>query len=239
MQFYEQLPVHKTVQEAVNSQLPSLAKIKRELLSLENGEIVFNSLITKEITGLVNSFNVGKNMSDTQISFVRETIKTDYWYLKLDELKYIFNQAKKGRYGKVYDRVDCAIICEWLDQYVLERDEIVTEKRVAEQRFQETIKPDEDSPVISFATILADLKKKEIEELQNEVVDRNLIDRPIRQMTEQENLVQEIFKEFETLYRDQDDIRPPKEPGRFVRYADKLLDIESFLRLKLEESAKL
>jgi hypothetical protein len=235
VQLIDQTPVCKTQREAIFFNSPSVASVRRKL----GEEVRFNALIYEMVADLVLSFNVGKNMGNDQIVKTVDTIKTDYYFLKISELKFIFSEASKGRYGKVFDRIDLAIICGWIDEFIIQRDDMLTDQRIAEQKYQETMKPDENSPALSFASIIADLKKKEIEELRDEVVDRNLVDRPVREKTEQELIVQDIFKEFETLYRDQDDIRPPKEPGRFVRYADKILDIESFLRLKLEESAKL
>lgn len=238
MQFYELLPAHKNSFDAVNSELPCLSKIKFELAAVENGEIIFNAMLTKEITGLVTSFNVGKTMSDVQISFVRETLKTDYYYLKLDEVRFVFNQAKKGKYGQVYDRIDCAIICGWLDQYVSERDQIITEKRIHEKKLAEkTVVPDENSVVADFAAMVAELKKKEIEELREVVINRNLIEPPKRERTENEILVQEIMAEFDLLHREHK--CGVMEAVRLITYEGKQTDCNTFLRIKLEEMNKI
>lgn len=238
MQFYELLPTHRNSHEAANSELPSISKIKKELSVIENGEIIFNALLTKEITGLVSSFNVGKTMNDTQISFVRETLKSDYFYLKLDEIKFVFNQAKKGKFGITYDRIDCAVICGWLDQYISDRDQILTEKRIHEKKLAEKIVvPDENSVVADFAAMISELKKKEIEELKEVVVERVFNDKPKREKTEQEILVQEIIKEFDLLHQEQN--LGSSESIRTINYNNKRVDCNLFLKMKLEEMNKI
>lgn len=104
------------------------------VLTNEVGETVLNALLTLAVTDLVNSFNVGKTMNDDQIVYVVETIKVDYYFIRIDELKYCFNQARKGRYGQIYDRIDAAIICQWIDKYLEERLGVNYELKAEEEK---------------------------------------------------------------------------------------------------------
>lgn len=119
----------KTAKEALNTTIPQVSVLKNEI-----GETILNALLTLAVSDLVNSFNIGKTMNDEQIVFVVETIKIDYYFIRLDELKYCFNQAKKGRYGQIYDRIDCATICQWVEKYFEERMEVVYGLRVEEEK---------------------------------------------------------------------------------------------------------
>ena len=66
-------------------------------------------------------FNVGKIMNDNQAAQTADLIIEEYYFLKPDDFKLCFNRAKKGLYGKVYDRIDGAVILEWLGRYEKER----------------------------------------------------------------------------------------------------------------------
>jgi hypothetical protein len=69
------------------------------------------------ITQLGNSFNVGKNVDTLQVYECATLLAEKYWYLRLEEFVYVFKQARLGKYGKVYDRLDVQVISEWLTTY--------------------------------------------------------------------------------------------------------------------------
>ncbi len=69
------------------------------------------------ITQLGNSFNVGKNVDTLQVYECATLLAEKYWYLRLEEFVYVFKQARLGKYGKVYDRLDVQVISDWLTTY--------------------------------------------------------------------------------------------------------------------------
>ena len=77
--------------------------------------------MAKIIIDVVMFFNVGKIMNDNQAAQTADLIIEEYYFLKPDDFKLCFNRAKKGLYGKVYDRIDGAVILEWLGRYEKER----------------------------------------------------------------------------------------------------------------------
>ena len=66
-------------------------------------------------------FNVGKMINDTQAAQTADLIIDEYYFLKPDDFKLCFTRAKKGYYGKVFDRIDGQVIFEWLNQYTNDR----------------------------------------------------------------------------------------------------------------------
>jgi hypothetical protein len=80
-----------------------------------------NALLSLLLTDLVLFFNVGKIMSPAQIAQTVALILEDYDWLCIEDLKVCFNNAKKGVYGKLYDRIDGQVILEWIDAYARER----------------------------------------------------------------------------------------------------------------------
>ena len=127
--------------EAIYNDAPSIVLIKKDL-----GEIKVQALVTYMLVNLIESFNIGKTMNETQVVDCVKDIVQDYYFLKPTELKYCFANARKGRYGKVYDRIDQQIIYEWLEKYLKEREEVsvnqnVNNKKRNEQEFNELILP--------------------------------------------------------------------------------------------------
>ena len=95
---------------------PTIAKIKNETSLTE-----VRALLSIAICEVCDFFNVGKNMNDKQIAFTADLIIEQYWYLKLEEIKYCFHRAM--RQERLYDRLDGNIILSWLADYDAQRAE--------------------------------------------------------------------------------------------------------------------
>ena len=102
--------------------LTCLRAIRREV-----GEMGLNALMVLIITDVVLFFNVGKTMTPEQIAQTVQLILEDYEYLCVEDFKVCFNNAKKGVYGKLYDRIDGAIILEWVETYAQQREKAFIE----------------------------------------------------------------------------------------------------------------
>lgn len=162
-------------------------------------------------------------MNENQVNFMVETIKQDYYYLKPEELKYCFDNAKKGRYGQLYDRLDAAIICEWIEKYLEERTQIAINLRENENKINNSgsIHP-------KYASKLKELFK---EENINPVIPQEK-----REKTEHEILVQDILREFDSLYSNAPTI---SEAFRTIEYLGKRITVEQFLEIRLSELSKI
>ena len=77
-------------------------------------------------------FNVGKTLNDVQVATISNLIVEEYSYFMPDDFKLCFNRAKKGKYGKVYDRIDGQVIFDWLNAYSKERIAHFDEKNMCE-----------------------------------------------------------------------------------------------------------
>lgn len=98
----------------------------------ENGRPVALAILVKLINDLLDFFNIGKTMDDGQVISTVNLLLDDYSQLKPDDFMLCFNRAKKGAYGKVYDRIDGQIIFEWVEKYLLERDSEIEGLRQSE-----------------------------------------------------------------------------------------------------------
>lgn len=76
---------------------------------------------------LINDISEFLNIKDTlnpnQILSTIDLILEEYGYMKPEDFKLCFNQAKKGFYGTVYNRIDGQVILTWLKEYAIGRVE--------------------------------------------------------------------------------------------------------------------
>lgn len=86
-----------------------------------NNAVLSMKIITDLINGFLDTLNVGKTMDAAQVLECAKMILEDYAVLKPDDFVLFFNKAKRGYYGKAYDRMDAHVIFEWLEQYLYDR----------------------------------------------------------------------------------------------------------------------
>lgn len=110
-----------SVHDAIKSQNPVIANIA---LVLPGAAKKILSYMIADVTGFLN---VGKTMDAAQILTTADLIIRDLNFknLKPDDFKVCFDNAKKGYYGKSYDRIDGMVICEWLSAYVAEKSTLI------------------------------------------------------------------------------------------------------------------
>lgn len=97
-------------------------------LGPEIGEASILAMLNILIGDAALFFNVGKNMNPEQVKQTSFMIMEEYNSLKPDDLKMCFTNAKKGLYGKVYDRIDGAVVLGWLETHFNERCEYFVNK---------------------------------------------------------------------------------------------------------------
>ena len=79
-------------------------------MNKEFGETHLRGFMVKVLNDLIDFFNVGKSIGAVQVAQTVDLIIDEYYFFKPDDFKLCFNRAKKGLYGKVYDRIDGAVI---------------------------------------------------------------------------------------------------------------------------------
>jgi hypothetical protein len=72
------------------------------------------SLMLIRVTELINVTN---SLTPAQIAMLTTSIGDKYYYLRLEELAYVFSGACNGRYGKSYNRLDAEIVMAWIENY--------------------------------------------------------------------------------------------------------------------------
>ena len=69
------------------------------------------------IVDVCNSFNVSMNMTKEQVVSLVNLVETRCGDLKIEDLRFCFDNAKSGKYGNSFHRVDAPTIFGWIDQY--------------------------------------------------------------------------------------------------------------------------
>lgn len=210
-----------TIKAAIKSDSPAIALIAADSV------INARALLTLLISGAVKSLNVGKTMVDFQIAQCVDLILEDERMksLKPDDFKLCFNNALKGHYGKVFDRIDSLIIFEWLNTYIEERTAIIEQEH---DQFHTLTKNEKINPL----DINIEGQKKVVEILkaavQQEEVQSTIKDRPRNTFTHH----QELLNEFEALYYK---TGFENAGGRFVKVEGKNLNQIEFVEYKIKQ----
>lgn len=106
----------KTVSDVFSSGMPALATLGRE-----RGDAIARAVLVLILNDMLDFFNAGNDMNDTQVALTVDFILEEYPYMQADDITLCFRNAMKGKYGKLYNRIDGQIILGWLREYNRER----------------------------------------------------------------------------------------------------------------------
>ena len=112
------LPV-RTASENIRSESPNLTELQR--LIPKHGDVVVQTILIHALNELKDLVNVGKNLTNAQIAYLANRIKSRYWMLKPEEVKFVLYRAVERE--KLFDRLDPNIVLSWFADYDDERTE--------------------------------------------------------------------------------------------------------------------
>lgn len=107
------------VSENIRSESPNLADIQR--LIPKHGDVVVQTILIYALNELKDLVNVGKNLTNAQISYLANRIMSSYWMLKPEEVKFVLYRGVERE--KLFDRLDPNIVLGWFAEYDTERTE--------------------------------------------------------------------------------------------------------------------
>lgn len=217
--------------QAVNAESLSLAKIK--LASPESAKLILEALISE----VVLFFNVGKTMSEHQIKATADLMLSDMQAknMKPEDYRVMFDNAKRGMYGKQYDRLDGQVIFEWINTYWDERSSLIEQmhidqhnKTMSQQFDKSEVNPEGQARVIKEikdALTFIDPEPPALQTLDTQDPAPRVID-------EKNAFIQKCFEDFDKEYR----LRGLKGPVRCITYGGRPVDQVEFTELKLKEA---
>ena len=93
-------------------------------------EVGLRAVIVLFLTDFLKSFNITNTMSPIQIGEAAEFLIEKYPNYKLEDFKLCFKYSKTARYGKIYNRIDIAVIFDMFNEYDKERTEVLSNAMV-------------------------------------------------------------------------------------------------------------
>lgn len=196
--------------EIIKSENPSMALIKSQNAPLSM------KILTDLINGFLDTLNIGKSMDGAQVLECAKMMLEDYSVLKPDDFVLFFNKAKRGYYGKAYDRMDAHVIFEWLEQYLYDRTSEFESHRRNEQikREKELASVTESVPMPEYFKPLMEKKV---------IADKPLKREPTKQELQVKQFIADFDKEAELI-----------GSKKFLTRIGRKMDIGEFLNYRIQ-----
>lgn len=145
--------------DTLNSVTPTLAGFRRD-----TSEMHVLAIMTLLVNDLIDFFVVKNTMNENQLAQTINLLVEDFYYLNIEDFKLCFNNAKKGRYGKIYDRIDGMIIYEWVRMYAEDRVKAAEERddryKVDDRHERQSVRVDDVDKVMKINMIMKKYAKK-------------------------------------------------------------------------------
>lgn len=218
-----------TAIDILKSSSPSFSKIRSYLK--EDGPTAVKAILSILVTDVVNFLSVGKTMNADQVMKTVELILEDFSHLKPDDFKLCFNRAKKGYYGKAYDRIDGMVIFEWLQVYEFEKSDEIEHYRDKENvLFKKAANELPTENEIQGAVPMPDWFKSSMDELFEKK--KVKLEPEVKKTNPFNDMVQSWITRFRQISYLQDD---GKTDTRFIRKYGRHFDINEYLNYKQEQ----
>lgn len=146
--------------DILKSGMPSIATVKRKF-----GDDFIQAYIEGWVVNIREFINVGKKMTDEQTRETAILIVDEYYNMNLADINMIFKNAKLGKYGKYYDRLDGQIILSWFEQHFSERCRLAAEESIREA---ENYKDDPFQRTSTYVKMNEFIKKSTTREVYND-----------------------------------------------------------------------
>ena len=186
------------------------------------------------ITGMLN---VGKNLSAPQISLLAEMIIDDAGCKELNpsEIRECLLRGVKGEFGKLYDRIDVAVVFEWFEKYLDERTEkLVRFRTVQNSEFKSLVV--EPVEISETGNEVLQKIKQDLEKKFKGVDNSNKILYEPKPPTDAQKLTTALFNEFDALL-----LTSPVEwvgEDAFIEYNGKMVNRYEYHNIRFEENRK-
>ena len=107
----------QTINDAMRNNSPCLVTMRADVVKRGGDPALVDNVLKLMIAKTARSFNLTRNIEPAQIEVLVEDLQTEYYWLKLSEVFFVLKQARMGRNGKTYERLDQPTIMGWFDEY--------------------------------------------------------------------------------------------------------------------------
>lgn len=204
----------------------------------DKDNLAIRALLNVWIGKTVLFFNIGKTMTEPQLTETVSLAVKHYGHFKPEDFKLCLEEAIKGNYGQLYDRIDGQVILGWFKAYDADRDYIAAEiasnaneaYKMADRRLltpDATISEDPAADEV-FKTNMAKLKA--IMESNKITREKNKAAEPVNRP---KNALYELSQRWLQQFDDLHFLRPVKVKSmRFVKRYGRTMDINEYLEYK-------
>jgi len=193
------------------SNCKSLAYIKK----YEGVESV-KRLLTNAIDQLQTYFSLERIMTPYQIEMSVEIIEENFYYFSPEDFRKCFRGAMSGKYGKIYNRLDGAVIMEWLRAYDIERTEIIVQEQMQKQK-------DEAKEIMSTESFNSAMQK-----IMDDLSTKYSRKEPEAWESKLTPFEKQVISEFDKL----------RGLNRFAVYQGKEMDFDTYRMIRYAEEIK-
>lgn len=155
-------------------------------------------------------------MTPYQIDMTIEIIEENFYYFSQDDFRKCFRGAMSGKYGKIYNRLDGAVIMEWLRAYDIERTEIIVREQMQKQK-------DEAKEIMSTESFNTAMQK-----IMDDLSAKYSRKQPEAWESKLTPFEKQVISEFDKL----------RGLNRFAVYNGKEMDFDTFRMIRYSEEIK-
>lgn len=195
----------------VTSSCKSLAYIKKH-----EGIAPVQKILKTAIDQLQTYFSLDRVMTPYQIEMTVEIIDENFYYFSPEDFRKCFRGAMSGKYGKIYNRLDGAVIMEWLRAYDIERTELIVKEQMQKNK-------EEAKEIMSDDSFNSAMKK-----IMDELDSKNKRKDPEAYESKLSPFEKQVITEFDKL----------RGQSRFATYQGKEMDFDTFRMIRYGEEIK-
>ena len=189
----------------------SLAYLKKH----ESPEAV-KVMLGSQIEQVQLFFNLERVMTPYQIDMTIDIIEENFYYFSQDDFRKCFRGAMSGKYGKIYNRLDGAVIMEWLRAYDIERTEIIVREQMERNK-------QEAKEIMSTESFNGAMKK-----LIDELATKTKRKEPESYESKLSPFEKQVIAEYDKL----------RGMNRFAVYEGKEMDFDTYRMIRYGEEMK-
>ena len=149
------------IEQAMSGVFPTLATVRKY-----HDEATALAAVCEIIAQAAAQLSVGRNIQPHQIRFVAEEFLREYYYLTIAEIRFCIEQGIRGNHGIIYDRLDTAVVFDWLEKYLLERTE-TAERLTAQKQGEEAAKWKKEAQESQSLKPMPEILKESLRSLEN------------------------------------------------------------------------
>ena len=117
------------------------------------------AVVELHVVSLVGSINITKTLTTFQIKEIAIEVLSEFFYLSVVEIGYVFRKAKRGEYGKLYGALSIMDVLTWFKEYSEERAIVFVQESTKDRHNDSTMRSEEREQWNKHEQIINKLKK--------------------------------------------------------------------------------